>query len=245
MIKMRSLFIFGYTLSIFILFPPLTLFGNTATPTKRVNEYVHVQPITTTPIAGQTFSIGDLHIHTTCSDGRNDYETMLKQAVKMRYAFIAITDHRLADNSLCKENIRKCREEKRLLCIPGMEVTGRVHLLALGITASINEKLPLKQQVIEIHKQGGIAIAAHPYGVGRLYSDADLFESGLDAVECGGISAVDWRHFGELQKKYHLPCVYNSDAHYVFQMLAYNLCEGKIEKFEDLKQAIQNNSCAN
>jgi predicted metal-dependent phosphoesterase TrpH len=191
----------------------------------------------------KTFSIGDLHLHTTCSDGRNEFDVMLKQAIKMRYDFIAITDHHFDDTPVCRENIRKCKAETRLLCIPGMEVTGRVHVLAIGITHSINERLPVKQQVEEIHDQGGIAIAAHPFAQGTRFSEEELIQSGFDAVECGGINPQDWQTLIAIQKKVHLPCVYNSDAHNVFQMLTFNRCEGKISSLQDLKQAIKENRC--
>ncbi len=36
---------------------------------------------------------GDFHIHSDYSDGKNDIETLVKEAIKMEYSFIAITDH--------------------------------------------------------------------------------------------------------------------------------------------------------
>ncbi|MCX8093276.1 MAG: DNA polymerase/3'-5' exonuclease PolX, partial [Candidatus Goldbacteria bacterium] len=36
---------------------------------------------------------GDFHIHSNYSDGRNDIETLAKEAIKRGYLFIAITDH--------------------------------------------------------------------------------------------------------------------------------------------------------
>jgi len=215
------------------------------TPQKHFLSTSPVHPFVP-PTPSQTpkyMSIGDLHLHTTCSDGKNEYDMLLKQAIKMRYDFIAITDHHFDDTPICRENIRKCKAETRLLCIPGMEVTGRVHVLAIGITHSINEKLPVKQQVEEIHNQGGLAIAAHPFAQGTRFSEEELIQSGFDAMECGGINPKEWQTFVALQKKAHLPCVYNSDAHNVFQMLAFNRCEGKINSLEDLKQAIQENRC--
>jgi histidinol phosphatase-like PHP family hydrolase len=167
---------------------------------------------------------------------------MVKQALKMRYSFVAITDHHFMDTKVCKDVIQQCRAERRLLCIPGMEVTGRLHLLAIGISKSIDKNLPIVAQVQEIHKQSGFAIAAHPFALPR-YSDKELFESGLDAIECGGIPLEERPHFVEMEKEHPIPCVYDSDAHTYFQMQVFNICKGKITTFDDLKKAYHENRC--
>jgi histidinol phosphatase-like PHP family hydrolase len=187
-------------------------------------------------------SMGDLHIHTTCSDGSSTYELIVKRAMKLRYAFIAITDHHFADTALCRQVIESCRNEKRILCIPGMEVSGRVHMLAVGITKSVDKGLPVKAQVQAVHKQGGLAIAAHPYAIPP-YSEDELFRSGLDAAECSAVPPMERTHFLEMQQKYPIHCVFNSDAHNIFQMQTFNICSGKITTFDDLKKAILENRC--
>ncbi|WP_077621304.1 DNA polymerase/3'-5' exonuclease PolX [Sediminibacillus massiliensis] len=57
---------------------------------------------------------GDLHMHTTWSDGGQSIEEMVNQARKMGYEYIAITDHskflRVA-NGLDEERLRRQREE--------------------------------------------------------------------------------------------------------------------------------------
>jgi predicted metal-dependent phosphoesterase TrpH len=106
-------------------------------------------------------------MHTTCSDGKNTYEEMIQTALKDRLSFIAITDHRT-----CADVVRMCKDEKRILCFPGQEVSspGR-HLLAINVQTYINPDLPLIKQVEEIHAQGGIAIAAHPNFKDYYYTD--------------------------------------------------------------------------
>ncbi len=215
-----------------------------ATATAAGTGRVSPSPVgSATPAPLPMYSRGDLHIHTICSDGENDYETMVQQALLMRYAFIAITDHRFGGSAICKETLRKCRQEKRLVCVPGMEVSGKVHLLALGITTTVSEKLPVKEQVKEIHKQGGLAIAAHPFVSPWRYTDEELFRSGLDAMECRDIPSADVSRFIDMQKKYPLPCVYNSDAHSRLQMTMYTICMGEIKSFADLKKAIKEKRC--
>ncbi|ENH97036.1 hypothetical protein J416_07567 [Gracilibacillus halophilus YIM-C55.5] len=57
---------------------------------------------------------GDLHMHTTWSDGGQSLEEMVQRAIEKNYQFIAITDHskylRVA-NGLNEERLRKQREE--------------------------------------------------------------------------------------------------------------------------------------
>lgn len=189
-------------------------------------------------------SIGNLHMHTTCSDGKNSYEEMVQQAIHLNFDFISITDHKFGGSPLCDAVIEQCKAEKRLLCIPGMEVTGKVHLLAIGIHNSIDKRLPVKKQVEEVHKQGGLAIAAHPFRKGNTYTDNELFESGLDAVECKGI-LTDWKdEFYTKLQDHDMPCVYNSDAHRAVALMTnWTVCDGEIKSLDDLKVAIKEKKC--
>jgi putative hemolysin/predicted metal-dependent phosphoesterase TrpH len=189
-------------------------------------------------------SIGNLHMHTTCIDGKNSYEEMVQKALSLKFRFIAITDHSYGGSDLCEDAIRQCREERRLLCIPGMEVTGKVHLLAIGIQKSIDKRLPVKRQVEEIHRQGGIAIAAHPFRSRSPYTESELFETGMDAIECKGIPVDKKAAFFDKIREHAIPCVSNSDAHNVAVMAAsWIMCDAEIRSFDDLKAAIKEKKC--
>lgn len=173
--------------------------------------------------------LGDLHMHTTCSDGKNTYEEMVQAALKARLNFIAITDHRI-----CPDVIAKCLTETRIICFPGREVTSRIHLLAIGIQKYIDPDLAFSKQVEEIHKAGGIAIAAHPNFKDFLYSDSDLTDSGIDAMECTD----------NARERRPLPCVYDSDAHNTADVAwQFNSCSTPIKSITDLKNAIISGHC--
>jgi len=197
---------------------------------------------------------GDLHIHTYCSDGENSYEEIVQKALSLDYDFIAITDHVPGSDETCRQEILEtCQQETRLLCIPGAEISGRHHVLALGIREVIDASQPLQQQVEEIHRQGGLAIAAHPlFGWGDSlvrYTADELLYSGFDAMECNDI--YDWWMDilrNDLGLEYPpLPCVYNSDAHNIQYMERrdgyYNLCYMPIITLEDLKTALKKGQC--
>ncbi len=203
-------------------------------PTNTTTTVPEALILTPSPIPQTTpVSFGDLHIHTICSDGKATYEQIIEQALLAKLDFIAITDHRI-NTSICRENLKKCRQETRLLCLPGKEVSGRVHLLAIGIEKDVNPDLPLARQVEEIHKQGGLAIAAHPFSPKWLYTEED-FNTGLDAIECPPEIPRSPLSNG-------LRCVYDSDTHdiYVANMLK---CYKKIDTLDDLKQAIHDHLC--
>lgn len=191
-------------------------------------------------------SLGDLHMHTTCSDGENTYDEMAERALSKGFTFIAITDHnRFGGNGVCGETLEKCRNEKRLLCIPGIELSSRVHLVGVGITQNINRSQPIKDLVEQIHAQGGLAIAAHPYLDGyEHYTDEELFHSGIDAIECRRTSADNMPHLLEMLQKYPIPCVSNSGAHSVTELgFVGMVCDVPIESLVDLKAALKESRC--
>ncbi len=173
---------------------------------------------------------GNLHMHTTCSDGESGYEEMIQAALKLQFDFVALTDH-----TICPDMTQKCAAETLILCIPGQEVTGdRIHLLSIGTTTYINQDLSLQRQVEEIHKHGGIAMAAHPNAKDFLYTDAELAESGIDAMECTS----------DINERRPLPCVYDSDAHNAHDLgWQYMSCAIPINTVTDLKTAILTKKC--
>ncbi len=57
---------------------------------------------------------GDLHMHSTWSDGRDEIEEMVKQSVALGYEYIAITDHSqhsVAAGGLTPDRLRRQRQE--------------------------------------------------------------------------------------------------------------------------------------
>jgi hypothetical protein len=225
-------------------------------PTPRGADAIAAQPIavstdipnsvgTPSHIASKVEWSGDLHMHTTCSDGTATYDEMAQQALALHLDFIAITDHvGIAERECHSESIAKCEAETRLLCIPGAELTARLHVLAIGIHRHIDPKLPLSAWVDEIHRQGGMAIAAHPYDSRWKYSDDELYHSNLDAMECARGTHDENVLQIKLSDQYNIPCVYNSDAHYQKDVgWRHNVCSVPIENLADLRAALIARKC--
>ena len=210
-------------------------------------------PSSSTHPSEQVRVTGDLHIHTSCSDGANSYEEIVQRALSLYYDFIAIADHVPGSDETCRQAVlEECQQETRLFCIPGMEISGRLHVLALGMRGIVDASQPLQQQVAEIHQHDGLAIAAHPL-VGwealERYTADELLSSGFDAMECEDLQ-VWWMAIlrNELGFEYPpLPCVYNSDAHHIEVMDRregkYNLCYMPITTVDELKSALITGQC--
>ena len=213
----------------------------TDTPTGAATS-TRAAAVTPTP---QVVWRGDLHMHTVCSDGANTYDEMAQRAIDLHFDFIAITDHvGIAERDCHNESLIKCAAETRLVCFPGAELTARLHLLAIGIHQRIDPKLPLNAWVAEIHRQGGLAIAAHPYDPRWKYTEDELYHSGLDAMECARGKPADNQLQWQLSDRFNLPCVYNSDAHYRKDLgWRYNVCSVPIKSLADLKAALIARQC--
>lgn len=192
-------------------------------------------------------SVGSLHTHTVCSDGRGDYETVINLAAKLGYDFIAITDH-----GFCKDVAEKCEREKRLTCFPGQEIGGKVQVIAVGIRQGINMdnkslyNTPVKEIVKKIHELGGIAIAPHPMnpeGQSR-YSVEELTQSDFDGMECERASLWENNRQYQIVKDFNIHCVYSNDAHEIGMLkTVYSVCDKKIKTLPDLKEAIGGGKC--
>jgi hypothetical protein len=197
--------------------------------------------LTPTPTPKPIRSRGDLHMHTTCSDGENTYEEMIQASLETGYDFIAITDH-----TMCDDVITKCKNETRLLCVPGQEIEAGVHIVALGIQQTIEGCSSVKECVAEIHRQGGFAIAAHPYSFSPAYTDEEMFDSGLDARECQDDPYFSRLVDGEWVKIKipEIPCSFGRDAHSVKDLgVRFGECDGDIKTYDDLITAISGFKC--
>lgn len=145
----------------------------------------------------------NLHIHTSCSDGKSEFSDVVKHFSGLK--FFAITDHNTISGFLKNDNLPEN-------LITGVEFDvwyGYVfcHLLAYGIDVNsefikpflakdgesmrvlprIFNRRNIKKLIDAIHKSGGIAVLAHPacywvLSLDRLFKN--LKNIGLDGIEC-------------------------------------------------------------
>jgi predicted metal-dependent phosphoesterase TrpH len=156
----------------------------------------------------------DLHIHSNCSDGRDEVKTILKAAARRKLAGLSITDH---DTLRGSDKARKIIKELKLdlILIPGAEVTtAEGHLLVLGVKEIPSRGLSPEDTTDLVHEQGGITIVPHPY---------HPFRHAIGRVpRCDAVEVYNSKHlFGIANararreaRRRGLPTVAGSDSHF-------------------------------
>ncbi len=164
----------------------------------------------------------DLHIHSTASDGTASVDQILSHVrAHTDLKVIAITDHDCLHASM---SAAQRATAHGLQAIVGEEIsTQHGHVLALFIEKPIQPRRHVEQTIADIHAQGGLAIAAHPFdrsvpSVGHSPLRSSLGELGFDGIE-GFNAGVFWRlracnsQARELARSWKLPIIGGSDAH--------------------------------
>lgn len=173
----------------------------------------------------------DLHVHSAHSiDGSCSLKDIVKSAQQKGLHGFALTDHNSIDGH---KEIQLFAKKKNFLIIPGVEVSSSCgHIVALGINKLIPRGLRPAQTVKLIHEQGGVAIAAHPFIIGR--NPNLVYKAKFDAIE--GLNARAVFPANQLArifaKKNKIPIIGSSDAHHCDEVgVAYTEleCELKLE----------------
>src|SRR5512134_1542802 len=121
---------------------------------------------------------GAVHVHTLRSDGGGTIDDVAAAAAEAGLRFVVITDHGDA------RRVEPPAYRSGVLCIDGAEVsTDDGHVAAIGLRPAEYPLGGAAQDVIEdIHRLGGIAVAAHPTSV-REELEFDAWDALLDGVE--------------------------------------------------------------
>lgn len=193
----------------------------------------------------------DLHLHSQAEirarflpllyDSVQTTEEILNRVFELNIKIISITSH----NSLAGYfEAKKIVQERGLgiLLVPGCEVSSKEgHILAYNIEKEIEKGIPAKETIKEIRKQGGIAVAAHPYSIIDGLGDR-IFKLDLDAIEVYNSSARKSAVEKSLSaaKKLGLPCTSGSDAHMIEEIgRGLTLLPKNIESSEDVIEHIK------
>jgi len=190
------------------------------------------------------FSKADLHIHSKFSiDAFSPIRDIFKVAEERKLDIIAITDH---DNIKGHKEAEKVAQESKVKLIKGEEVgTKEGHLVALFIENLIAPKRSIIDTIKEVHKQGGLAIIAHPANpFSRGVSFKTLYEiyKEVDGIELFNASWAGFIYRKKATKLnseiFKLAAIGGSDAHILSQIgMGYTLFKGK--EPSDLYSAIK------
>jgi predicted metal-dependent phosphoesterase TrpH len=164
----------------------------------------------------------DLHIHTTYSDGlMSPAENIDYIAHHTSLKVVAITDHDTAEGAFVARDYAR-QTAPHLEVVIGQEVsTGDGELLGLFIQSSLPIFRTAAEAVDAIHRQGGLAVAVHPFTPGKSLRTA-ILHLPFDAVETrhgcpasliGNLLTLTLNHFGQ-----KLPQMGSSDSHIPFSI---------------------------
>lgn len=164
----------------------------------------------------------DLHIHSYysgCSSIRP--EKLLRIAKKRGLNGIAVTDHNTIKGGL---EAKKLNKNKNFEVIVGAEIrTEAGEILGYYLKREIRSRNAV-EVIKEIHKQGGIAVIAHPFSHGfvRKCLRVDFKKlKGLDGIEAhNSRNMFSWENFYSVMaaEKYKLAKTGGSDAHFYHEI---------------------------
>ena len=113
---------------------------------------------------------GVFHVHTEYShDSKASLDLVIETARKAGLDFVAVTDH---NNMKAREVYGTMKATDRPLVIIGTELSTRHgHLIAIGIKEQPPDIENTQEIINLIHKQGGIAILAHPWSLRKPWTN--------------------------------------------------------------------------
>lgn len=113
---------------------------------------------------GQSVLAADFHVHAFVGDGGVPPWELGREARRRGLDVIVVSNHnQMLAPRLAQIGTRLYGRERNALIIPSQELTAPgFHMVAAGISRTIDWRLPAAQAIAAIHEQGGVAIAAHP-----------------------------------------------------------------------------------
>lgn len=192
----------------------------------------------------------DLHIHSIySSDATTTVRAILKQAADAGLDAIAVTDHDELRGSL---EAQQLAPQYGIEAIPGAEISTRDgHLVALFIKNLPPAGMSLFETLLHIGRQGGIAIAPHPFNnlPGSLSMEAVLGALANPRVK-GTLKGIETHNFGtqkfdkvaqKLSVFLPLAKIASSDAH-IYWAIGAGRTEFPGKTAQDLRLALETNT---
>lgn len=150
--------------------------------------------------------IGNLHIHSTYSDGTGTYAAIADAAIGAGLDFIIINDHNVYVQGV---NQFRQKDGKRVLLLIGEEVHDqnrmpqKNHMLVIGANHELAQHAANPQELIdEVNNVGGSSFLAHPYEFALpLFHETAIT---WDSWEVKGFTGLElWNAFSEFKTHVH------------------------------------------
>ncbi len=159
----------------------------------------------------------DLHIHSKYSfDSLADPKKIVGKAIERGLGCIAIADHGNIRGSIEAREYIKAGNLPIIIIVSEEVKSKSGDILALNIKESIPDHIPAREAIDEIHRQGGLAVAAHPFGLWCGFTEPlEKYLGLLDGIEILNASVFSGnntaRNFAET---HNLAFTAGSDAHF-------------------------------
>jgi len=168
----------------------------------------------------------DLHIHSYYSENlngtrifmppsRSSPKDIIKVALKKGINVIAIADHDSVRGSL--EAI-KLAKQYDIVTIPSCEITSNDgHILAYNIQENIPSKLSAEETIDLVHKQGGVAVAPHPFNIKYSLKEDVVLKLSKKIFALEVYNSHSWTNdiVFPFAKKHNFAFTAGSDAHHL------------------------------
>jgi len=130
-----------------------------------------------------------MHVHTTASDGTATPRQVLEfVAARTNLSVVAICDHNTNEGAL---EAAEYASEYGIEVVVGQEVeSSQGHILGLWTPRLVTPGRSAAETVADIHAQGGLAVAAHPYAP-RFWHKHGLCRGETDVYDCVDFDGVE------------------------------------------------------
>ncbi|MYA23219.1 MAG: PHP domain-containing protein, partial [Gemmatimonadetes bacterium] len=111
-------------------------------------------------LRGGRWLIGNLHTHTTTSDGERDHQAVIDDNAGRGYGFLAITDHDIYTSLGDYEQY----DAQGMILVPGNEISANgPHVLHVGDAGWVEPHADRQRVIDEVNESGGgFALFNHP-----------------------------------------------------------------------------------
>jgi hypothetical protein len=107
---------------------------------------------------------GNLHTHTTNTDGQNKPQTVINKYARLGHDFLAISDH---DIYTAAKQYRTW-DNKGMIMMPGNEISASgPHILHVAPDRFVEPLMPRQEVINRIDEGAGLAVIAHPNWMGE------------------------------------------------------------------------------
>ena len=152
-------------------------------------------------LVGGTWLRGNLHTHTTVSDGQLSLQQTVNLYAGFGHDFLALTDHEI----LIDPAGIAALDSRGMILVPGYEVAGGPHVVHLGAHQRLTPTLSRQEIFNAVPQAGGLVIVAHPDWLGQFdhatieqlrewtgYAGMEIYNGGIEEEDGSCYALSKW-----------------------------------------------------